>query len=46
VPLDWEKALAIVAFTFHFPLSELWALDREDLRFWTEKAIEIGESRG
>jgi len=26
---------------FHFPPSELWAMDAEELRFWTARAAAI-----
>lgn len=35
--------IVAVAYVFHFPPSELWSMDLAELRFWFDRAVEIGE---
>lgn len=43
MPESWKEALAAVAYAFHFPPSELWAMELEELEFWLERARWINE---
>jgi hypothetical protein len=38
LPENWDDALAVIAKEFHFPASDLWAMDADDLEFWVKKA--------
>lgn len=42
----WEDAIAVVARVFHFSPESLWALDVDELIFWTERANWINERHG
>ena len=35
--------IVAVAYVFHFPPSELWAMEQDELRFWFDAAVAIGE---
>jgi hypothetical protein len=35
----WKEAVAALAYVLHFPPSEIWAMDVDDLNFWLERAI-------
>jgi hypothetical protein len=37
--------MADVAFTFHFSLDDLWALDGVELLFWHSQVVRIHESK-
>lgn len=43
MPRGWEEALAAIAYTFHPPFGDLWAMDVDELRFWQKKAAWINE---
>lgn len=48
MPLDWSAVLGLLAASFNFPPSELWAMSGEDLVFWFEagKASGVIRQRG
>ena len=33
-----------VAATFHFPPSEMWEMDADELRFWHRQAVRVSEA--
>lgn len=43
MPRGWEEALAVVAYVYHFPPESLWAMEWNEVRFWTEQAERIGQ---
>jgi hypothetical protein len=45
VPRGWEEALATIAFVYHFPPSELWAMEIDgwEVEFWIAEATKIAD---
>lgn len=42
---NWRDLVGNIAFVFHFPPSELWAMTSDDLVFWNEQAARINKER-
>jgi hypothetical protein len=45
VPRGWERALAVVAYVFHFTLADLHSLEMDELLEWLERARWLNEQR-
>ena len=41
MPGGWRDAIAVIAFVFHFPPSELWEFGPSEIVFWIEQANRI-----
>lgn len=48
MPRGWEEAVALIAYVFHFPPSEIFDFEFRTLRWWVDRAEWILErlSRG
>lgn len=44
-PENWRDLIGDLAYVFHFPPSELWAMTLDDLEFWMGQADRIGRER-
>lgn len=40
---NWDDVMGDVAYAFHFPASELWEMDLEELLFWHKQAVRISK---
>ena len=43
IPSDWEELLWSIAYSFHFPPSEIWEMEISDLIFWNRGTSFINE---
>lgn len=41
----WEDAFGLIAYVFHFPPADLWAMDADgwELKLWLDQAAKIAE---
>lgn len=39
-PSDWKETIGALAKYFHFPPSELWEFEMDDLVFWSDRMSE------
>jgi len=41
IPEGWREWIGVFAMLFHFPPSELWLMDGDEIRFWAEVAQQV-----
>jgi hypothetical protein len=42
---NWRDAVPLIAYTFHFPPSEIWEMDAQEIDFWAGEAKMIAEAQ-
>ncbi|HXG47684.1 MAG TPA: GpE family phage tail protein [Methylomirabilota bacterium] len=43
IPAGWQAVVGDVGYHFHFPPSEIWEMDLEELGFWHRQLRRINE---